>query len=154
MKYKEGYSLIDSLFFDSDHFSSARLEHKEHLCAPEVFNLITAPYSEPVVQNLSKCDIFSLGLTILTLLVGKLDMKRLYNREELRMDHEYLQELLQAVEEEKKVGRPLAAVLKLILKEDELCRPSPQQLQAVLKRWDNNLRIGVISPAIVCKLLT
>ena len=65
------FQVLDSIFFDTDHFLSAKLRQKGHYCAPEVYNQISTPFIEPMVQNLYKCDLFSLGLTLLEVVFPK-----------------------------------------------------------------------------------
>lgn len=59
------YYLIDKIFFDSDHFTSAKFGLAGHLTAPEVYNQISLKFSTPIMQDPSKADIFSLALMLL-----------------------------------------------------------------------------------------
>ena len=63
------YNLIDSCFVHMSHYEAARLRMGDHFCAPEVFNQITTGYNEPVLQSKVKADLYSLGLTILSITV-------------------------------------------------------------------------------------
>jgi hypothetical protein len=69
------FQLLDSAFFDSDHFVNAKLRQKGLYCAPEVYNQISTPLTEPLVQNLFKCDLFSLGLTVLEVVLPKCERR-------------------------------------------------------------------------------
>lgn len=63
------YHLMDSLFYDMNHFQMAKLFQKDHLCSPEVFNQITTRFRSPVLQWASRSDLFSLGLTVLEIML-------------------------------------------------------------------------------------
>lgn len=52
-----------------NHFQIAKLGLGKHYSAPEVYNQITTDFKDPVVQSLVKADLYSLGLTVLNVLI-------------------------------------------------------------------------------------
>jgi hypothetical protein len=137
------YSLLDKMFYDTNHFQGAKLQQKTHYCAPEAFNQISANFRSPVVQSAVRCDVFSLGLTLLTLIMPTFDLAAFYNPQDLAVNEGYLEHIVNSIlEHPNQYSELLQSVIGDMVNCDELIRPNPSQLLHFFRRFEPQLLQG------------